>query len=638
LKYTIIYIAFFLPLSLNGQDSFQYDTIKIQEVLIRRENLNSDHTGYKKTLLDSSVIKNYSHSSIADLLSDNSNVYIKSYGMGGTATPSFRGTGASHTQIEWNGVNINNPMLGQSDLSILPIGLVDDVQILFGGASMSLNSGGIGGIINLESKPEWNKGTIIQINPGIGSFGQYSGLVKVKCGTNSFQTITKTFLQSSENDFRYLNSDISAEPVWETRKNSQVIQKGFLQEFYYKRNRDIASARIWYESAERNLPASMLTQQVNSGEKQFDESLRTLLNFDGYKGKINYFFSGALLFNKLNYVNRLVSIDSRDLSETMTIKAGIENHISEKVTLKTFINEDLNVIHSNNYDHNTTRNTLSVTASSEQKVSDRIETSLLLREILDRNKLLIPDFSTGLQVRISKEKEYYLKANISRNSKIPTLNDMFWNPGGNSLLKNEHAYMYEITYEMNLKISSPFIFKYDLTIFHNSISDMILWHPGEFAYWTADNIQNMNSTGMESSLTLDYIRNNVTASINAGYSFTRSINGGTNTENDISAGKQLMYIPENQAKASVRMAFKNIYSIWLANFTGDRYITADNSKFLPGYLINNLTTGIKLPLKTSSIDINLSIDNIFNVNYQSIAYYPLPGRFFNMKILIQLVK
>lgn len=638
MKYTLIYIAFFLSLPLNGQDTFRSDTIKIPEVLIRRGNFDSDHSGYNKNSLDSSVIKNYSHSTISDLLSDNSNVYIKSYGMGGTATPSFRGTGANHTQIEWNGVNINNPMLGQSDLSILPVGLVDDVQILSGGASMSLNSGGIGGIISLESKPEWNKGTIIQINPGIGSFGQYSGLIKVKCGNNSFQTITKAFLQSSENDFRYLNNDIGAEPVWETRKNSQVIQKGFLQEFYYKRNRNITSARIWYESADRNLPESMLTQQVNSGEKQFDESLRMLLNFDVNKEKINYFFSGALLFDKLNYVNRLASIDSRNLAETMSVKAGFEDRVSENVTLKTLINEDVNVIHSNNYDQNTTRNTLSVTASSQQKVSDRIETSLLLREILDRKKILIPDFSTGLQVRISKEKEYFLKANISRNSKIPTLNDMFWNPGGNPLLKNEYAYIYEITYEMNLKISIPVIFKYDLTVFHNNIRDMILWHPGEFSYWTADNIQNMNSTGMESSLTLDYIRNNLTARINAGYSFTRSINEGTNTESDNSAGKQLMYIPENQAKASIRIAFKKIYSFWLVNFTGDRYITADNSKFLPGYLINNLTIGIKYPMRASSIDINLGIDNIFNVNYQSIAYYPLPGRFFNMKILIQLVK
>ena len=98
--------------------------------------------------------------------------------MGGTATPSFRGTGASHTQIAWNGININHPMLGQSDLSLIPAGLIDDIQIFYGGASMALNSGGIGGIINLETKPVWKKETSISLNPGIGSFGQIYRIVK----------------------------------------------------------------------------------------------------------------------------------------------------------------------------------------------------------------------------------------------------------------------------------------------------------------------------------------------------------------------------------------------------------------------------------------------------------------------------
>ena len=69
-------------------------------------------------------------------------------------------------------------MLGQSDLALIPAGLIDDIQIYYGGASMPLNSGGIGGIINLETRPVWKKETLISINPGIGSFGQYTGLVK----------------------------------------------------------------------------------------------------------------------------------------------------------------------------------------------------------------------------------------------------------------------------------------------------------------------------------------------------------------------------------------------------------------------------------------------------------------------------
>ena len=78
---------------------------------------------------------------------------------------------------------------------------------------------------------------------------------------------------------------------------------------------------------------------------------------------------------------------------------------------------------------------------------------ILIREIFDNNTFLIPDFSAGLQFRLVDEKEYFLKANISRNSKIPTMNDMFWVPGGNPDLKNEYAFIYELTYEMKQKIS-----------------------------------------------------------------------------------------------------------------------------------------------------------------------------------------
>lgn len=638
LKHTLLYIAILFSLPLHGQMSFQNDTIKIKEVVISRKKINSDPAGYKKITIDSSVLKNYSHGTLADILSLSSNIFIKSYGMGGVATPSFRGTGASHTQVAWNGVNINHPMLGQSDLSLIPGGLVDEIQIYFGGASMALNSGGIGGIINLETKPAWKKETLISINPGFGSFGRYSGLVKEKSGNIHFQTVTKAYFQSSENDFRYLNNEMSSEPLWETRKNSQVRQQGFIQELYYRKTKNVASARIWYQSAYRNLPSSMLTQQVNSGEKQFDESLRTMLNYDVFKGKNDYFITGAWMLNRLNYTNRLASIDSRNLSETLILKAGMERRVEEFTKLKIIINEELSVIKSNNYEHNATRNTASLTASAERKISDRIGTMVLVREIIDNNIFLIPDFSAGIQFRIIDEKEYFLKSNISRNSKIPTLNDMFWVPGGNPKLKNEYAFMYELTYEMEQKISFPLTFKYDLSIFRNIIKDMIQWHPGEYSYWTADNIQNVNTMGLESSFSLDYTVNNLTSGFNAGYSFTKATTAGSNENNPVSSGKQLMYIPENKANVSLRTCYRNLYFSWLANVTGRRYITVDNSGYLPGYFLNNIIAGVKLNLKSNSIDFNFNIDNLLNVNYQTIAYYPLPGRSYSIKILIQILK
>ena len=636
MRNALLFILFLISFPLNGQMTQSNDTIRINEVVIGRNKFNSNPPGYKETTIDSAVQVKYSNNSLADMLSENTEIFIKSYGMGATATPAFRGTGAGHTIIDWNGLNINSPMLGQADLSLIPVGLIDEIHIYSGGASMSLNNGGIGGTINLETKPVWTKETLVSIDYGAGSFGQYSGIVKVKTGNHNFQTVTKGYFQNAENNFRYLNTESGPDPVWQTRINSQVRQKGFLQELYLRSSNSIASARIWYQSEDRNLPSSLLIPP-NSGEKQFDESLRTMLNWVLYKGSGNFSFTGAWMSDRLNYVNRLASIDSRNHSENLTLKAGFENTFDDYSKLKIVFDEQSNAVKSNNYNKYTARNTASISASIEKK-SDRFATTILIREILDKKAFLMPDFSAGMQLRLIDEKEYYLKANISRNSKIPSMNDMYWVPGGNADLKNEYAFIYEMTYEMVQKISDPLILKYDLTIFRYNIKDMIQWHQGEFSYWTPDNIANVKSTGGESSISLDYKRNHLNANLRASYSLTRSVSDGSMIENDNTTGKQLMYVPENQVKVLFRIGLKKIYSSWAADFTGKRYIYADNSKYLPCYFVNNITAGIKFKVKGSLIDMNFNIDNLFDINYQSIAYYPLPGRSFFLKILIQLVK
>ena len=191
-------MAIFFSLPLRGQLSIESDTVKINEVVISRNKVNSEPAGYKKAIIDSSVLARYSNRNISDMLSEHTDIFIKSYGMGGTATPSFRGTDANQTLVTWNGININNPMLGQSDLSLFPAGLIDNVQIYFGGASMSLSDGGIAGTINLETLPVWNRKTLISANTETGSFGQYSGLIKVKQVTTNFKLLQKPIFKTQK--------------------------------------------------------------------------------------------------------------------------------------------------------------------------------------------------------------------------------------------------------------------------------------------------------------------------------------------------------------------------------------------------------------------------------------------------------
>lgn len=633
LRYTLLYICLLLPISLNGQITIHKDTIKINEVIISGNRTPSSIPGYRKESVDSSVISNYSNRTIAEILSLKSGIFIKSYGMGGTATPAFRGTGAGHTQIAWNGISINNPMLGQSDLSLFPVGMIDNIQICFGGASMTMGSGGIGGMINMETKPDWKKGTSVTLSPGIGSYGQYSGLVSVKSGNANFHTNTRAFYYSADNDFRYLNTEKSAVPVWETRTNNQVKHKGLMQELYYRWQNSVLSARIWYQSAERNLPSSMLIQQQGTPERQSDESVRAMFSYNQDKAESGLYITGAWLMNRLDYINTLASIDSRNISNSLLLKAGVEKNILRNSKLKFAVSEDLNMVNSNNYGGRIIRNTTSLSTSFESNLSERFGTSVLVREILDVDKFLIPDFSAGMQFRLFDSKKDLLKANISRNSKIPTLNDLYWMPGGNPELKNEYAFIYELSYELKREISSTFSINYNISVFRNKIKDMVQWRPGAYSYWTADNIQNVSTMGIETSVSFKYRINKFVFVLDASYSYTRAYDEGSDL-----AKNQLMYVPENIANVSWKFVYKTVYTSWKSNFTGSRFITSDNTKFLPGYFLNGVSSGYKVKIKESLFDLNLNIDNLFDVYYQSIAHFPLPGRTYSLKLLIQFNK
>ncbi|MDE5686575.1 MAG: Plug domain-containing protein, partial [Paramuribaculum sp.] len=93
--------------------------------------------GIQKTTFDSTALKENVALSMADVLAYNSSVFVKSYGRATLSTVAFRGTSASHTQVSWNGMRINNPMLGMTDCSTIPSFFVDRASLLHGSSSVT---------------------------------------------------------------------------------------------------------------------------------------------------------------------------------------------------------------------------------------------------------------------------------------------------------------------------------------------------------------------------------------------------------------------------------------------------------------------------------------------------------------------
>ncbi len=608
------------------------------EVEIKGKTESRDYIGFKSTHIDSSLIGLYNQRTLADLISENSIIHLKTYGSGGLATPSFRGTGPGHTQVTWNKINLNNPMVGQMDLSLIPAGFIDDISIYYGGGSMSMISGGFGGVIDLESNPDWDDKELLLINPGIGSFGKLSGMAKVKVGTKGFQSVTKSFVINSDNDFRYLNSVSGESPVWETRENSEVRQSGFIQELYFKNSDNIFSARLWYQSAYRNLPVPIVSPTMNPPENQSDESLRAMLTYGSHKGLNNINLTAAFISDKLDYSNELASIESRNNSRRIILKSSLEHRVNKILKLEFALDDEIDFVNTNNYAGSKTRNLASADLIAETDPFRWLTTRILLREMIQDGRFLSPDFSASTEIKPFRDKYYFIKASFSKNSKIPTLNDMFWSPGGNPALDNETGYISEISWEMTSNLSGPIQIKNDLSFFRNHISNMIQWRPGDSFYWEASNMGNIITTGLESAIDLNYKVHGFNARLNAGYAFTKANVAGGSMDNNVLSGNQLIYIPEHQLNALLRLYWRHYYSAFNLIYTGKRFIRSDNSQYLPQYSVSDLTLGTKMNAGNISFDLGFIIENLFNESYQNIAYYPMPGRSFLISIVFQFRK
>jgi vitamin B12 transporter len=637
LRAPAIYIALLITISAFGQTSFLPDTIRIDEVEVKGSLLLNSSEVYKHDEIDSAILKEYTLGNLSEIVSENTPVYIKSYGAGGTATTSIRGTGANHTQLAWNGININSPMLGQADISLIPAGFLDDIKIYYGGASMGFNSGGIGGIINIETEPDWKNNPNLSANIGAGSFDRYTGMIKARTGNKNFQSVTKVYMQSAENDFRFLNNVSSTDPVYERQTNAQVRQTAFLQELYLRKGSNATSARIWYQSTDRNLPSSMLAQQPEKGESQLDEFFRAVLDYNHDSRTFDYSISASWFSDRLNYFNPDASIYSRNHSNTFITKGEIGYIPGRKTRLKFILINELNWVKSVNYNNQKIRNVSTLTASIKRALGEKAGAYLLVQQILNDRYLLIPDFSSGIDIRPSDSREYYLRINFARNSKIPSLNDLYWSPGGNPDLKNEFSYSGEASWQMKGNISGCVDWDTDLTFFSNYIIDMIQWGPTQFSYWSPSNIARVTTSGLEAGTNLFIKANKFTVKVNGHYAHTsaRTTRSGSV---DIVSDKQLLYVPQNQFNAGIRINFRHIYSSWITSFTGRRFITPDNSQYLPGYILSNFISGVAIKSGRNSLDINFKIDNIFGVNYQAISYYPMPGRAYIFSVTYQLAK
>src|SRR6185295_7167637 len=119
--------------------------------------------------------------------------------------------------------------------------------------------------------------------------------------------------------------------------------------------------------------------------------------------------------------------------------------------------------------------------------------------------------------------------------------------------------------------------------------------------------------------------------------FTKSTNRKTaQVLGEETIGKQLIYIPEHVANAHASMGFRKFSLTYTHVYVGVRYTTSDNFLSLPAYHFANLQIQKNFILKKNSFGLFFKVNNLFDSDYQVIAYRAMPGRNYSAGININV--
>ena len=655
-------------------------SINLQEVKVTGLRRLKD-TGVQKTVLDTTVLHQNIALSMSEILTQNSTLFIKSYGRATEATAEFRGTSPSHTQVVWNGMKINSPMLGTVDFSTIPSYFIDQANLLHGASSLTLTGGGLGGAVDMQTQPLFGQGYALQYIQGVGSFGTYDQFLRFTYGNDHWSTSTRVVYATSDNDFKYTNYDkkvdvrddmgnilYSYHPM-ERNKSGYFDDVHALQDVYYKDNRgNRFGGMLWYTHSLRGLPFLSVDYRDNvdfKNEHQQD-AVRSVLSWDKIYKNWNMAVRGGYVWQDIAYdyytTREVTSTDithSRSCSQQGYIQADADWMPADRWLLTANFATYYNHVRSSDKspfhigdNYNMGRMEYNLSLSAKYRPTDRLSLSAILREECYKRDFVpvIPAlFGEYVLYRGEKREErgenvcrsfIFLKTSVARNYRYPTMDDLYYKPGGNPNLKPERGITYDGGLEgrvehKHLSLSA------NLSAFDSYITDWILWTPNAKGYWQPSNLKKVHNYGAELMTTAQVrLPHQWSICLTGNYAYTPSINKSEDLDdNDASYGRQLVYVPRHSANLSGRLSWKGWTLGYQWTYYSERFTTTSNEvSFITGrllpYYMNDVSLEKQFQWKKVHFSVKGVVNNLFDSEYVTVLSRPMAGR--NFEVFLEI--
>ncbi|MBK7096707.1 MAG: hypothetical protein IPH57_17205 [Saprospiraceae bacterium] len=585
------------------------DTIEIPVITIidkYSQGIRSDNE-----LFDSVGYENQLSSSAATLLSRFSSVFSRTYGVGLFSSFSLRGSSSAQTAVKWNDFDINNSMLGISDLSVLALNSQINLQFI----ENDYSYGAIGGVVNFKSDNFRRKNGLtasinynILNNIALAASGNFRG--------NRFFHNFEARIQNNSNNYEY---DAGSEVKSITNSASEIFNLNYNSAFVSGDN--VVSFFSSYNLSTRKIPPSRY--ESYSDAFQDDESIKTGIHFYKTLNSIYLKFRTGFFYDRLDYHNNKIGESSA--SKIYGLESGLDIRLKNDRVFNPSLSlvNKLNSINSTVYRVDL-ENTFYVSGGFDRRI-DRLamelkfSSGIFRSELLPVSPYLLFSYSTGDKSRIIFK--------TGRNFRVPSYNDRFWNKNVNSEIRPEKSFFVDIKHVFNHDKR----IKTEISAYYKKVTDNIMWLP-ENGIWAAQNIDKSQAYGMDFEATVIFIVNKLKLDITGIYKYNRT--SVSDEEKGIS-NMMNIYFPVHIGQFHQRITGKRFFFRLSEQYTGKVVSSFDGSEFIDSWLKLDADFVYDLALKRCLLKAFLSFENILNIEYETIKNYPQPGRVISLGFKIQ---
>jgi vitamin B12 transporter len=617
---------------------------RLPEARVRAVRPSRFAVGSRQWAVDSLALSQYRTGTVADVLQARTLAYIKNYGPGQLASISLRGTAARHTAVLWNGFNINLPTLGEADFNLLPLNGLREIVVQPGPAAALYGNGAIGGTVLLDTGPDFHPSPLrATVQGDLGAWGLRGTSATLQTAGGRVAVRAAASYRQATNDYPYLNREITG-LVRRTATNAALLHQWNLSQ-------DIAlrlgkagelTAGTWLTDADRQIQTA--AGAANDHARERDQSRRLLL---GYRQVLanggQWAVRGAWFDDVLNYVSDQVTPSNSDVKTTQA-QAEYTRPLGRRTTLRFGAEAQHFAALVTGYGGAITENRGAAFALLRFDPRPGLRLTTNLRQALLPTGLapITPTvgaewdvFSRAVLITDSTQQPtsqpvahlLTFKANVARTYRAPTLNERYWQPGGNPNLLPESGVGGELGLSYQRPLARATTLGGELTAYSQAVREWVQWLPNERGIYSPRNLRQVRTLGLEAAASLRYTAGRYHLHGRASYALTQAQKTQGRPDDPDPTGRQLAYVPLHQLALSLDHALGPWQLGTTLGRTGLVYTDNSATGYLPAFWPLAATAGYSLrghgPV---SLTLLVQGTNLLNLNYYTYAARPAPPR------------